>query len=89
MLRALYRATTALAAPALRAYLRRRAARGKEIAARLPEREGIDPTRRPPGKLLWVHAASMGESISILPVLAALPDHLAVLLTTGTVTSAT
>ena len=88
MLRALYRATTALAAPALRVYLRRRAARGKEIAARLPEREGVDPTPRPPGKLLWVHAASMGESMSILPVLAALPDQLSVLLTTGTVTSA-
>jgi 3-deoxy-D-manno-octulosonic-acid transferase len=89
MLRALYTAATTLAAPALRAYLRRRAARGKEIAARLPEREGIDPTPRPAGKLLWVHAASMGESISVLPVLAALPDHLSVLLTTGTVTSAT
>lgn len=88
MLATLYAATTSLAAPLLRLHLRRRAGRGKEIAARLPEREGIDPTPRPPGRLLWLHAASVGESLAILPLLAALPADLAVLLTTGTVTSA-
>ncbi len=80
-----------LAAPGLRAMLRRRVARGKEVAARLPEREGIDPTPRPAGLLVWLHAASVGESQSILPVLSALheeaPDA-AALLTTGTVSSA-
>jgi len=88
MLATLYAAATSLAAPLLRLHLRRRAGRGKEIAARLPEREGIDPTPRPPGRLLWLHAASVGESLAILPLLAALPADLAVLLTTGTVTSA-
>jgi 3-deoxy-D-manno-octulosonic-acid transferase len=85
---AVYRLATQLAAPLLRRMLAARVARGKEIAARLPEREGIDPTPRPPGRLLWLHAASVGESVSILPVLAALPAGLQVLLTTGTVTSA-
>jgi 3-deoxy-D-manno-octulosonic-acid transferase len=84
-----YAALATLSAPALRLWLRRRAAGGKEIAVRLPEREGIDPTPRPPGTLLWLHAASVGESVSILPVLAALPPDVQVLLTTGTVTSAT
>jgi 3-deoxy-D-manno-octulosonic-acid transferase len=84
----LYAALATLAAPALRPWLRRRARRGKEIAARLPEREGIDPTPRPPGTLVWLHAASVGESVSILPVLVALPPGVQVLLTTGTVTSA-
>ncbi len=82
----LWRAAAAAAAPALRVMLRRRVARGREIAARLPERRGIDPTPRPPGPLLWVHAASVGETASVLPVLAALPEAVSVLLTTATVT---
>jgi 3-deoxy-D-manno-octulosonic-acid transferase len=80
-------AATTLLAPALRLNLRRRAANGREIAARLPERRGIDPTPRPAGPLLWMHAASVGETMSILPVLDALRHRAKVLLTTGTVTS--
>ena len=76
-----------LLAPALRLNLRRRAANGREIADRLPERRGIDPTPRPPGPLLWMHASSVGETMSILPVLDALRHRAKVLLTTGTVTS--
>ena len=79
---------TRLSAPALRVMLRRRVVRGKEIAERLPEREAIDPTPRPVGRLIWMHAASLGETISILPVLAILAEAPgSVLLTTGTVTS--
>ncbi|HEX2943430.1 MAG TPA: glycosyltransferase N-terminal domain-containing protein, partial [Rhodopila sp.] len=80
-------ATTTLLAPVLRLNLHRRATRGREIAARLNERFGIDATPRPPGKLLWMHAASVGETMSILPVLEALPSRVTVVLTTGTVTS--
>ena len=79
-----------MAMPVLRGMLRRRAGRGKEVLARLGEREGIDATPRPAGRLVWLHAASVGESISVLPVVEALvwaPD-VWVLVTTGTVTSA-
>ncbi len=46
---------------------------------------------RPDGRIVWLHAASVGETVSILPVLqklAELRPDLAVLVTTGTVTSA-
>jgi 3-deoxy-D-manno-octulosonic-acid transferase len=81
-----------LASPALRVLLHRRLRRGKEIADRLPERFGQDHTPRPGGRLVWLHAASVGEAVSVLPVLSALvarSDDVRVLLTTGTVTSAT
>ncbi len=73
--------------PALRLNLRLRAAKGKEVTERLPERFGIDPTTRPDGPLVWMHAASVGETMSVLPVLTALRRRTNVLLTTGTVTS--
>lgn len=88
---ALWHGAAAAGAPALRLMLRRRAARGKEAPDRLREREGYETSARPPGKLLWLHAASVGEAVSVLPVLSSLarqaPD-ISVLFTTGTLTSA-
>lgn len=87
----LYAGATALAAPGLRLWLARRVARGKELPVRLPERWGEDASDRPPGRLLWLHAASIGETVSVLPVLSALlpmASDVFVLFTTGTVTSA-
>ncbi|HTJ89237.1 MAG TPA: 3-deoxy-D-manno-octulosonic acid transferase [Acidocella sp.] len=83
-----YRLAGRLASPYLRRFLRQRAARGKEIPVRLPERYGVTQAPRPAGKLVWVHAASVGETMSVLPVIQALGGKAEVLLTTGTVTSA-
>jgi 3-deoxy-D-manno-octulosonic-acid transferase len=79
------------ASPALRLWLRLRLRRGKEVAGRLAERRGHEDQARPAGRLLWLHAASVGETMSILPVLAAMEARaptLTLLVTTGTVTSA-
>ena len=87
----LWAGVTSLARPILRLALRARVRRGKEIADRLAERRGVEATPRPNGCLLWLHAASVGEAVSILPVLGCLADRSpssTLLLTTGTVTSA-
>ncbi|CAG4917002.1 unnamed protein product [Acidocella sp. C78] len=83
-----YRLATAAIAPLLPLWLARRVRRGKEIAGRLPERYGIAGLARPPGRLVWVHAASMGETMSALGLIDALADTATVLLTTGTRTAA-
>lgn len=76
------------AAPLLPAWLGWRTRQGKEIVARLPERYGIAGRARPGGRLVWVHAASMGETMSALGLIAALAQRVQVLLTTGTMTAA-
>jgi 3-deoxy-D-manno-octulosonic-acid transferase len=88
---ALYRAGTALARPVAGFLLRRRAGLGKEDPARLNERFGEPQKARPFGPLVWAHAASVGESVSILPLIRAVLDERPdahVMVTTGTVTSA-
>lgn len=87
----LYHSLTRFSTPVLRAALRARVRRGKENPARLDERMGKPTLPRPAGKLIWFHAASVGEAQSTLILINALlglnPD-LSVLVTTGTVTSA-
>jgi 3-deoxy-D-manno-octulosonic-acid transferase len=87
----LYRVATALAAPLIARHLKKRLARGKEDAERFGERLGEATQPRPLGPLVWAHAASVGESLSMLPLIEALVaahPTLYVLMTSGTVTSA-
>jgi len=91
MLLITYRFILFLAVPFLWALLRIRAARGLEESSHIQERCGQADTPRPPGKLVWVHAASVGEMKSILPLVRHLlnkNDDLTCLITTVTVTAA-
>jgi 3-deoxy-D-manno-octulosonic-acid transferase len=86
-----YGGITSAARPLVGPLLRHRERKGKEDGARLMERRGVASLARPNGPLVWVHAASVGETNAVLPVISALraarPD-MTVLLTTTTVTSA-
>lgn len=91
MILSLYQLLGTLGGPLLTRYLNKRRARGKEHPTRFPERLGNASVARPDGKLVWLHGASVGESISLLPLIEAIQEKYAdhsVLLTTGTVTSA-
>ena len=86
-----YRTLTSLARPVAPLLLGLRERRGKEEPLRRHERLGQPSVARPAGRLAWFHAASVGETNAILPLMSALAEarpSLSFLLTTGTVTSA-
>lgn len=91
MLSGIYRGFSFAAAPFLPLLVCLREKQGKEDTARTKERFGDAGLARPLGKLLWIHAASMGETASVVPLIkrihAEFPS-LSILLTTVTLTSA-
>jgi 3-deoxy-D-manno-octulosonic-acid transferase len=88
---ALYRAATAALGPFAGLWLGARARAGKEDASRLHERHGHYLQKRPAGNLVWLHAASVGESgvaLQLAEAMGARDASLSFLLSTGTRTSA-
>lgn len=87
----LYRFFAFVAGPIIDLWFLKRKKNGKEDSKRFNERLGHPGFPRPEGSLIWMHAASVGEIMSVLPLI----DHINekyedinILVTTGTVTSA-
>jgi len=84
-----YRALMTVATPLAGILLSHRLKRGKEDPQRLAERRGESTVARPPGSLVWVHGASVGEVAAIIPLVERIASKdFKVLVTSGTVGSA-
>ncbi|MBZ6076083.1 3-deoxy-D-manno-octulosonic acid transferase [Microvirga puerhi] len=84
-----YHAMTTVLEPAVIGLLYWRQRKGREDKTRLGERRGYPSRQRPKGHLVWVHGASNGETLSLMPVVERLTQRgLSVLVTSGTKTSA-
>lgn len=92
MLIDIYKALIQVSYPVfIRPYIKKRIKIGKEDPNRLNERLGQPKLPRPEGKLIWMHGASVGETISMLPLIDKIlkeDKNIHVMVTSGTVTSA-
>lgn len=86
-----YVCATGFIAPLAYARVSRKLAQADVPQARIRERLGFASKPRPDGDLMWFHAASVGESLSVLALiekLGVLRPDMAFLITSGTATSA-
>lgn len=65
----LYKNTMKAGKPLVKMVMRRRMRLGKEDPQRISEKYAKPSLPRPPGSLLWVHVASVGEAQSMLPLI--------------------
>jgi 3-deoxy-D-manno-octulosonic-acid transferase len=91
MFKAIYQLSSRILSFQAPSYLKKRIELGKEEPQRITERYGVASCDRPDSPVLWIHAASVGESRSVLALIQTLAEkhvNWHVLVTTGTVSSA-
>lgn len=87
----IYKIATYLLIPFIWVYMAIRKQKGKEDLLRFKERAGVNRIKRPEGKLFWFHGASVGETLSMLPLIEKClneDEKLNIMVTSGTKTSA-
>lgn len=87
----IYKNLSFLIYPFIKILLLLRVLKGKESKKRYKEKLGFASIKRPDGKLVWFHAASIGEFNAILPIIKEveiLYPNLNILVTTVTLTAA-
>ncbi|MCL2473622.1 MAG: 3-deoxy-D-manno-octulosonic acid transferase [Alphaproteobacteria bacterium] len=87
----LYRLLIFLAAPLLYAYMWFRVLCGEEDSKRFHEKFGYTSKKKPKGKVIWCHAVSVGEAVSVLQIIRKLHERYpkySFVVTTVTVTAA-
>lgn len=92
MILKLYRFLWGSLLPFIKLFMKGRVYIGKEDKIRVGEKFGIAGVSRPNGRVIWIHAASVGESLSAVTFIKYfqknVSDDFTFLLTTGTVSSA-
>lgn len=89
MILRLYTLANIICTPLLLLLIAFRVLQKKEDPRRIKERFGLSNKRKPRKKVIWFHAASVGETLSIVPLLDSLKYNSThtILLTSGTLTS--
>ena len=84
----IYQFLTFLLIPIIKLNVKIRIRKGKEDKKRYIERYGINTVNKPKGKLIWIHAASVGEFKSSAMLIENLYKRSNILVTTTTLTAA-
>ena len=80
-----------ISSPFIRLYIKKRIASGLEDKNRFTERFGLPSKERLLGELVWIHAVSVGETLSVIPIIEKIKsenNNINILLTTTTLTAA-